>query len=109
MAGGQDHEVRYGSKKTGKSKGAVKRAVKRVGTSRKKVDKPLGSESKSKTRPSTKRRGGSSTRSKVTGVAKKVATATAVAAGLALAGTVVGEVRGAETPNESSTPHANEH
>jgi hypothetical protein len=42
VAGGQDYEVRYESKKTGKSKGAVKRAVKRVGTSRKKVDKALG-------------------------------------------------------------------
>ena len=42
VAGGQDHEVRYEAKKTGKSKSAVKRAVKRVGVSREKVEKPLG-------------------------------------------------------------------
>jgi hypothetical protein len=41
VAGGQDYEVRYESKKTGKSKKQVKRAVKRVGTSRKKVEREL--------------------------------------------------------------------
>src|SRR5262245_29619484 len=41
VAGGQDYEVRYESKKTGKSKGAVKRAVKKVGSSRKKVERAL--------------------------------------------------------------------
>jgi len=43
VAGGQDYEVRYESKKTGKSKTQVKRAVKRVGVSRKKVERALGS------------------------------------------------------------------
>ena len=43
VAGGQDHEVRYESRKTGKSKTQVKRAVKRVGVSRKKVERALGS------------------------------------------------------------------
>ena len=43
VAGGQDHEVRYESRKTGKSKTQVKRAVKRVGVSRKKVEHALGS------------------------------------------------------------------
>ncbi len=42
VAGGQDYEVRYEAKKTGKSKAAVKRAIKKVGTSRKKVNKALG-------------------------------------------------------------------
>jgi hypothetical protein len=37
VAGGQRHEVRYESMKTGRSAKAVKRAVKRVGNSRKKV------------------------------------------------------------------------
>jgi hypothetical protein len=41
VAGGQDYEVRYESKKTGRSKAAVKRAVKKVGTSRKKVERRL--------------------------------------------------------------------
>jgi hypothetical protein len=39
VAGGQDYEVRYGAKK--KSVGAVKRAVKKVGNSRKKVERAL--------------------------------------------------------------------
>jgi uncharacterized protein DUF3606 len=41
VAGGQDYEVRYEAKKTGKSKKRVKQAVKRVGNSRKKVDREL--------------------------------------------------------------------
>ncbi len=42
VAGGQDYEVRYESSKTGKSAGAVKKAVKKVGNSRKRVEKRLG-------------------------------------------------------------------
>ncbi len=41
VAGGQDYEVRYEAKKTGKSKKRVKRAVKRVGNSRGKVEREL--------------------------------------------------------------------
>ncbi len=41
VAGGQRHEVRYEAKKTRKSKKAVKRAVKKVGISRKKVERAL--------------------------------------------------------------------
>jgi len=41
VAGGQDYEVRYESKKTGRSKAAVKKAVKKVGNSRKKVQRRL--------------------------------------------------------------------
>jgi hypothetical protein len=41
VAGGQDYEVRYGAKKKKKSVGAVKRAVKKVGNSRKKVERAL--------------------------------------------------------------------
>jgi hypothetical protein len=41
VAGGQDYEVRYESKKTGKPKSAVKNAVKKVGSSRKKVERRL--------------------------------------------------------------------
>jgi hypothetical protein len=37
VAGGQDYEVRYASKKTGRTKSAVKRAVKKVGNSRKRA------------------------------------------------------------------------
>ena len=37
VAGGQDYEVRYEAKKTRKSAGAVKKVVKKVGNSRKKV------------------------------------------------------------------------
>ncbi len=43
VAGGQDHEVRYESKKTGKSKDQVKAAVKSAGNSREAVEKKLGS------------------------------------------------------------------
>jgi len=42
VAGGQDHEVRYEAKKTGASAKQVTRAVKNVGTSRKKVERQLG-------------------------------------------------------------------
>jgi hypothetical protein len=43
VAGGQDWEVRYEAK-TGTTKSAVKRATKRAGPSRKKVEKQLGAE-----------------------------------------------------------------
>ena len=42
VAGGQDYEVRYESKKARKSTAAVKNAVKKVGNSRKRVEKRLG-------------------------------------------------------------------
>jgi len=42
VAVGQDYEVRYESKKTGKTAAAVKKAVKKVGSSRKKVERKLG-------------------------------------------------------------------
>jgi hypothetical protein len=41
VAGGQEHEVRYESKKTGASASDVKEAVKSAGNSRKKVEKKL--------------------------------------------------------------------
>ena len=41
VAGGQDYEVRYEAKKTRRSAGAVKKAVKKVGNSRKRVEKRL--------------------------------------------------------------------
>jgi len=41
ISGEQDWEVRYMAKKTGRSKDAVKRAVKRVGHSRQKVEAAL--------------------------------------------------------------------
>ncbi|MCK1540345.1 hypothetical protein ABIB75_001071 [Bradyrhizobium sp. GM2.2] len=41
VAKGQDYEVRYESKKTGRSASAVKKAVKKVGNSRKRVEKRL--------------------------------------------------------------------
>ena len=41
VAGGQDYETRYEAKKTGKSRAAVKKAVKKVGNSRKRVEKRL--------------------------------------------------------------------
>lgn len=43
VAGGQEHEVRYESEKTGKSKDQVKAAVKSAGNSRDAVEKKLGS------------------------------------------------------------------
>jgi len=42
VAGGQNYEVRYEAKKTGKSAPAVKKAVKRAGNARKRVEKRLG-------------------------------------------------------------------
>lgn len=42
VAGGQDYEVRYEARKTGRSASAVKKAVKKVGNSRKKLEKGLG-------------------------------------------------------------------
>ena len=42
VAGGQDYEVRYEARKTSKSAAAVKKAVKKVGTSRKRVERRLG-------------------------------------------------------------------
>lgn len=41
VAGGQKYELAYEAKKTGKSAAAVKRAVKKVGNSRKKVGRAL--------------------------------------------------------------------
>ncbi len=41
VAGGQDHEVRYEAKKTGRSKAAVRKAVKRIGSSRGRLEKKL--------------------------------------------------------------------
>jgi Protein of unknown function (DUF3606) len=41
VAGGQKYEVSYEAKKTGKSASAVKKAVKKVGNARKKVEKRL--------------------------------------------------------------------
>jgi hypothetical protein len=42
VAGGQDYEVRYTAKKAKKSVSAVKKAVKKVGSSRKRVERRLG-------------------------------------------------------------------
>ncbi|TAI60277.1 DUF3606 domain-containing protein [Bradyrhizobium sp. Leo170] len=42
VAGGQNYEVQYEAKKTGKSAPAVKKAVKKVGNVRKRVEKRLG-------------------------------------------------------------------
>lgn len=42
VARGQDYEVRYEAKKTKKSASSVKRAIKKVGPSRKRVEKGLG-------------------------------------------------------------------
>lgn len=41
VAGGQDYEVGYESGKTGRSRSAVKKVVKKVGNSRKRVEKRL--------------------------------------------------------------------
>jgi hypothetical protein len=41
VAGSQDHEVRYEAKKTKRSAPAVKKAVKKVGNVRKRVEKRL--------------------------------------------------------------------
>jgi len=42
VAGGQDYEVRYEAKKSRRSASAVKKAVKKVGSSRKKIERRLG-------------------------------------------------------------------
>jgi hypothetical protein len=42
VAGEQDYEVRYEAKKTGKAAATVKKAVKKVGNARKRVEKRLG-------------------------------------------------------------------
>jgi hypothetical protein len=42
VAGRQNYEVKYESKKTERSASAVKKAVKKVGNSRKRVEKRLG-------------------------------------------------------------------
>ena len=42
VSGGQRHEVSYESKKTGRSTASVKKAVKKVGNSRKRLEKRLG-------------------------------------------------------------------
>ena len=42
VSGKQDYEVRYESRKTGRSSAAVKKAVKKVGNSRKRVERKLG-------------------------------------------------------------------
>jgi uncharacterized protein DUF3606 len=41
VAGGQGYEVRYEAKKTRRSKAAVRKAVKKVGNSRRRVEKRL--------------------------------------------------------------------
>jgi uncharacterized protein DUF3606 len=41
VAGGQDYEVRYEAKKTNRSASAVKKAVKKVGNARRKIEKRL--------------------------------------------------------------------
>jgi hypothetical protein len=46
VAGGQDYEVRYEANKKHRSKAAVKKAVKKVGSSRKRVDRALGRKTK---------------------------------------------------------------
>lgn len=42
VAGGQKYEVAYEAKKSGRSASAVKKAVKKVGNSRKRVEQRLG-------------------------------------------------------------------
>jgi hypothetical protein len=42
VAGGQDYEVRYEARKTGRSKAAVKKTVKKVGNIRKRLENWLG-------------------------------------------------------------------
>ncbi|WP_298884982.1 DUF3606 domain-containing protein [uncultured Bradyrhizobium sp.] len=42
VAGGQKYEVAYEAKKSGRSASAVKKAVKKAGNSRKRVEKRLG-------------------------------------------------------------------
>jgi hypothetical protein len=42
VAGGQNYEVRYEAKKTGRSKAAVKKALKKVGNTRNSLERRLG-------------------------------------------------------------------
>lgn len=42
VAGGQNYEVRYEAKKTGKPANQVRKAAKKAGPSRKKVERALG-------------------------------------------------------------------
>ena len=46
VAGGQDYEVRYEAKKKGRSSAAVKKAVKKVGNSRQRVEGALARKGK---------------------------------------------------------------
>ncbi len=46
VAGGQDYEVRYEAKKKHRSNAAVKKVVKKVGTSHKRVDRALSCKKK---------------------------------------------------------------
>jgi hypothetical protein len=46
VAGGQDYEVAYEAKKAGKTARSVKKAIKKVGNLRKKVNAALSSKSK---------------------------------------------------------------
>jgi hypothetical protein len=41
VAGNQDYEVAYAAKEAGRAKASVKKAIKKVGTSRKRVEKRL--------------------------------------------------------------------
>ena len=41
VAGGEDYEVQYEAKKTGRKPAAVKKAIRKVGTSRAKVTRAL--------------------------------------------------------------------
>ena len=42
VAGGQDYEVGYEASKTGTSRATVKKTVKKVGSSRKRVERAMG-------------------------------------------------------------------
>ena len=46
VAGGQDYEIQYEAMKIRRSKPAVKKAVKKVGNSRKRVERALGRKTK---------------------------------------------------------------
>jgi len=46
VAGGHNYEIGYEAKKTGRSRPVVKKAVKKVGSSRRKVERQLGRKSK---------------------------------------------------------------
>jgi hypothetical protein len=46
VAGGQEYEVSYEAKKTGRTAAAVKKAVKKVGNARTRVEKRLGNRSR---------------------------------------------------------------